>query len=176
MTYIFIAAVALALWHFIYEGMVAPSLRMHLRYRLFALRDRLRAAKAFEAESVPDDAFQIMEDSLRNAIRLLPRTNLDMLRRARQYLQDNPEVAAAIAKRQETVRACANDEIAGIDRALKSSGVSALTVNSAGWAIYVVPLLAAVLCVSSVIRYLTQSFLLPTDKITGFEKGLVATV
>ncbi len=35
----------LAILHFIYEGIILPSIRLNLRYKLFVLRDELRSLR-----------------------------------------------------------------------------------------------------------------------------------
>ena len=39
---LFYILIILAVWHFVYEAILLPSIRWNLRNELFALRDRLR--------------------------------------------------------------------------------------------------------------------------------------
>ncbi len=75
MNIIFYILLALAIIHFIYEGIIAPSMRLHYRYRLFTLRDELRFLKATHKDELPDEVFILLQNILNNSITLLHRVN-----------------------------------------------------------------------------------------------------
>lgn len=60
---------ALVILHYVYEGILAPSFRLQIRYQLFAVRDEIRRLDGACAEG---DAFLYLNKSVNNAIRVLP--------------------------------------------------------------------------------------------------------
>ena len=54
MTTTILVLLALAVFHFVYESILAPSLRLSLRFRLFALRDEARQLKIECVDSLND--------------------------------------------------------------------------------------------------------------------------
>src|ERR1035441_10315344 len=75
---IFLFACVYALLHFIWEGILAPSLRHNIRLDLFALRDNLRRLKINNPE-LPNDAFNTVQDGLNGAIKHLSDIDIPLL-------------------------------------------------------------------------------------------------
>ena len=68
MVTLFYIMLGLALWHFLYESVIAPSLRHTLRYKFFKLRDELRDIK-FEGLTIKEEkAYKLLETSICNLI------------------------------------------------------------------------------------------------------------
>jgi hypothetical protein len=55
MTTAIIIFLALTVFHFVYESILAPSFRLSLRFRLFVLGDEVRKLKIECAESLNDE-------------------------------------------------------------------------------------------------------------------------
>lgn len=79
MTYFIFALACVALCHFVYEAILAPSLRLELRFELFRLRDEVRrlkidnlSARAKEPEFV-DAHYEYLQDSINALICILDR-------------------------------------------------------------------------------------------------------
>jgi hypothetical protein len=68
--------IALATLHFVYESILAPSLRLSLRFRLFVLRDETRQLKIDCASSLSDKHFDFLQDSINNLISNLNRFDM----------------------------------------------------------------------------------------------------
>jgi hypothetical protein len=63
MTIAIIVLMALAVFHFVYESIWAPSFRLSLRFRLFVMRDEVRQLKIECAETLGDEHFVCAVDS-----------------------------------------------------------------------------------------------------------------
>jgi MoxR-like ATPase len=129
-----------ALLHWIYEGIILPSLRLSLRYRLFALRDRLREVKFKNKETVSDDVFRYLQGTINNGIALLPYTDLRVIGAA-EALEKDESLRARIKKREDTIAECKLSEIKEIVEELDALWWSAFMSNTAGFAANILPLI-----------------------------------
>ena len=66
--------------HFIYESIILPSIRLSLRFKLFALRDQLR--RMVMQGTASDEVFRIQQSSINNAINMLSWADQAMISRA----------------------------------------------------------------------------------------------
>jgi hypothetical protein len=92
MEYLFVVLIVFALYHFVYESILAPSERLKLRFELFELRDRLRALKVDHSDYLEDRHFHYLQDSLNSLICLLGRFDLATLSRIELEFQLDPEL------------------------------------------------------------------------------------
>ena len=142
MEYALTALIVVAFYHFIYESMIAPAARLKLRFKLFALRDRVRNLKRVCPQEFEDRHFFYLQDSLNTLIALLPRFDLVTLQRVASEIERNPELKARVTTRTALLDDCALVEVQKIRDASVEIGTRALTINSGGgWLVYVVPLL-----------------------------------
>lgn len=81
----------LALVHFIYESILAPSWRLRLRFRLFALRDELRALKGECRGLLDDEHFAYLQDSINTMIAMLHRYDVAAVAAAELRYRRDPE-------------------------------------------------------------------------------------
>src|SRR5206468_362183 len=77
--FLLVAVFSLALFHWAFENAIAPSLRLGLRYRLFRLRDDLRAFAEGNANTLKSPAVRLLEECVNNAIRNLRQIDLVLL-------------------------------------------------------------------------------------------------
>lgn len=62
-----------AIYHFVYESIIAPNVRLELRFELFKLRDELRNIKLNRELSKEDnEVFSILDETICVAINRLP--------------------------------------------------------------------------------------------------------
>lgn len=69
MMLLFVILVALAAWHYVWDGIIAPSRRMEYRFRLFSLRDEAR--ELLFRDAITESDFRRIEDSINTAIAVL---------------------------------------------------------------------------------------------------------
>jgi hypothetical protein len=129
-----------ALLHWIYEGIILPSLRLSLRYRLFALRDRLREVKSKNNETVSDDVFRYLQGTINNGIALLPFTDFRVIGAA-EAIEKDESLRTRIQKREDAISRCQISEIKEIVTEINDVWWTAFISNTAGLAAYVIPLL-----------------------------------
>jgi len=63
-----------------------------LRFRLFALRDRLRKLKDEQPEEVSNQVFNLTQDTINSAILLMPHISITELRRFRRRFEADPRL------------------------------------------------------------------------------------
>ena len=137
----FIILCALAAWHFLADGILAPTLRMSLRNKLFAQRDQIRyilcSAKLSKAEL---RAAKHVEDSICNFINSLHRINLITVYRFNQFVKENPKVKTYIKQDYSELVSDSSEEIKKVIINVGKIYSDAMFINSVGWFIYLIPI------------------------------------
>lgn len=137
---IFLTLISIA--HFVYESIIAPSLRMHLRNQLFELRDEIRAIKAKGVEAADEEAFWYAHDGINTLLDRLSWLTLHARVSAMHAYKEKTELQDLVKKRKELLEHCKDSRINDIF--LKTSGIveSAFNVNMGAWGLYLIPLAA----------------------------------
>src|SRR5687767_577256 len=99
MAYLLAVLVLLSIIHFVYESIIAPSLRLSLRYKLFALRDEIRELKMAYGNLFADRHFHYMQDSLNALLSVLDRFDLAALIAVGRELKQDPELRKRVEMR-----------------------------------------------------------------------------
>jgi hypothetical protein len=172
MVYLVYIIVFLALLHFIYEGIIAPSLRLKLRFELFRLRDGLRLLKVDRPEDVSDQAFRALQEVINNSLRILHRADIATVWQAHRKIADDPKLARLRDNRVRVLRDELNDTTRQIYAQQTKLFALALLVNNGMLVLYLSPLaLVAVFCIllgsvtGSVIRKLMDIVYIPENQI-----------
>lgn len=161
--------IVIAVYHLIYEGILLPSIRLNMRFKFFRLRDRLRALKLEHTNGLDDEIFMYMQDSINASIKLLPQVTFSSIHTAGKKLQHDEKLREWIRKKEELIDNCHVQEV----QAIRSENIrllaGAVIANSGGWFIYIVPMIAAVLCFHKLKEFITKLVLFPgkeVDKVT----------
>jgi hypothetical protein len=165
MIYFFFTLIVLALIHFIYEGIVAPSLRLNLRYHLFALRDDLRKLKYDDGEQLTDEVFLLLQGVINNAILLLHRVNLEVVVKTEIRVEKDKELAGRIAERIALVENCDIEAIRHIQEKACRILTVALLVNNGAWIIYIIPIFVIVFGAKRITNFVKEAVAFPESDI-----------
>lgn len=153
MTIALIVLAVVILVNYVLEAGIAPSERLQLRFRLFALRDRLRDLKMQNPE-LSDEVFDLVQDELNCGIYLLPLISATLMAKAKNGIANDESWRSRIKKRRHLLETCGNDEVRRIDAESTEVLRDALAINSIGWMIYILPpIIAWILvrvCLSSI--------------------------
>jgi len=139
MTILFLIVCMLALFHFYYQSVVAPTLILFLRFRLFALRDELRGIMIEEAPDVPS-ALYVVENSINTAIRILHSVTISGLLYADSQIRNHVELQRRIEERNDLIANCQIPKVKEIERQASTLVAGAFLANSGGWFIYLLPI------------------------------------
>jgi hypothetical protein len=153
---------ALAFAHFIYEGIIAPSLRMKLRNRMFDLRDKLRHLH-INNDRCSRDAFDVAHTGINQYINRLHGVTIGLMVDFKEAYRDS-KFREEVERRKKILDACESPELKSICSEANQNIESALMINTVMLFLYVIPLAIAAFCISTV-----------TAKIHRFSVRLLAT-
>lgn len=120
----------LTLAHLIYESILAPSWRLSLRFRFFALRDEVRALKIDRGYHFDDEHFACLEDSINTMIAMLHRCDVAAIVVAELRYRRDSEFRARINARSSSLDDCRIPEAQSIRRRSLQLIAHAVAVNS----------------------------------------------
>lgn len=120
----------LALAHFIYESVLAPSWRLSLRYRLFALRDEVRALKGDCRHLFDAEHYAYLQDSISTMIAMLHRYDVAAIAAAELRYRRDPEFRRRVDVRARILDNCNIPQAQSIRRRSIELIARATAVNS----------------------------------------------
>ena len=130
---------AFALFHFIYESILAPSFRFKLRHRLFALRDELRGLKIDKGDELSNEVFEDLQGSINASVARLKLIDLRLLKKAHDAFERDEKLRKRAARRNAMFDACKVVEVQKLRSQYFELLDLALMVNSGGLIIYLIP-------------------------------------
>ncbi len=145
LVYLFLVAGLYSLLHFIWEGIIAPSMRQSIRIDLFALRDELRRLKISEPD-MPMEAFNAVQDGLNSTICHLNGIDVPFLVYCDKMVDRDPKLKECVEKRQELVRSANSPALVKIAGQIRLKVEAAARTNSGGLYLYLVPIVLGYLC------------------------------
>jgi hypothetical protein len=166
MKYLIYSLVILAAWHFVYDGILLPSFRLKLRYRLFELRDRLRLVKVQERSKLSDEVFSTLQGGINTGLRLLPYTDFHLAKRIDEAIRSDEGLRRRIEQRVASVAACPVEEAKQIYADLQRVAGDAFFANTAGWLIYVLPVILSIFFIQSIKERIQQVISIPEPEVT----------
>jgi hypothetical protein len=168
MAILIIALFVFSMIHFVYEGILLPSIRLGLRDRLFDLRDELRAMKIKKPDDFRDDAFEIVHDGINNFLNRLPQLTISFERQFRKACDSDPKFRAEIDKRRATVDASQSVQLKEIVKRADAILQDAFIANAAAWFVYLIPIIAFGLTLSATASQLRAALSVPMAKAAEF--------
>lgn len=175
MTTLFLLLLYLALWHYIYEAILAPSLRLRLKHRLFALRDQLRMIQIERDSQVMQEDIAILHDGLNYYMSRLDRVTPSLVVRSHRRMQANPAMRKAVEKRAMIVASSRDQRIHRISDDIDQVLSRVLLVNAGGWGMYILPLVIAWRAYARLQRRVADLFMTPEKSMNAMmDHGLHA--
>lgn len=126
--------------HLTYEMIVLPTIQLNYRFKLFALRDKLRRLKIENESKFDKQVFYIMNESLNNAIDNIPAISISLIIESRNELNKSEELRIAVEKRKELIRLCELAEAKEVIEEAQKEVAWIFFFNTASWLIYIIPL------------------------------------
>jgi len=155
--------VVAATYHFVYEGMLLPSIRMSLRNQLFALRDEVRTLNIDGIDRCDDEAFEIVHSGINNYLNRLHLLTIGLHMRVSRLYETDAEFKTVVESRRALMDAAHNASLKDVvDRANKIL-FAAFVFNAGGWFIYIVPLAICVATIKRGVAFAKELFALPTS-------------
>jgi len=139
----------LALIHFVFEGIIAPSMRMSLRNKLFELRDEIRELKEIGLNPQDEAVFWHIHDGINSFINKLPH-------------KTNPHLKNVIDARIHMMESCTNSQLKTIFTKTTTVVEEAFLINMGGWFFYVLPIAVALFAVGYLKRIASSIIVAPS--------------
>ncbi|MFJ2992718.1 hypothetical protein [Pandoraea sp. NPDC087047] len=158
-------AMVLAMWHYVYDGIIAPSIRQHLRNRLFALRDELREVQESELSKDDQAAFWFVHTGINNFLNRLPGITIDRSRKIQSVVEQDKERERIFVEHLNKVLNAENPVIRSVFKKTNDVLRQAMMTNSGGWFVYIVPIAASFVLMDSFSRLARHLLLAPASSI-----------
>ena len=163
---LFYILIVLAVWHFVYETILLPSIRWNLRNELFALRDRLRNV-VIEKQKYDKTVFDLVHNVLNNYINRLHWVDLRFEFKFREILKNNPAIRKEVEQNLQKIEESKNQEIKAVFNQTKSILCRAFAANIGGFLFYL-PLVFIVFSIEKLLSIILKTILAPTKLIREF--------
>ena len=164
---LFYILIVLAVWHFVYETILLPSIRWNLRNELFALRDRLRNV-VIEKQKYDKTVFDLVHNVLNNYINRLHWVDLRFEFKFREILKNNPAIRKEVEQNLQKIEESKNQEIKAVFNQTKSILCRAFAANIGGFLFYLIPLVFIVFSIEKLLSIILKNILAPTKLIREF--------
>jgi len=165
MSILLAVAAILSLWHFLYEGIIAPSIRLHLRNRLFVLRDELRQAKIDGISKADETAFWFVHDGINNFLNRLPSLTLGMVKTLDNEYESNESLKHLMDKHLVAIKNSSDPRIHNAFTKANSIIESAIITNMGGWFIYLIPIAIMVLTMKRLSNLTSELIVAPAKDV-----------
>lgn len=139
MATLIIATVFLALFHFLYDGIILPSIRQHLRNKLFALRDKLRMEYINGLDKQDIEAFNLTHEAINNFVNRLPMLTITVRAEIEVAIKNDHKLKEKVNKRRAILESCQSAKIKEINESINKILLEAFIANSGGWLVYLIP-------------------------------------
>jgi hypothetical protein len=171
-TILLVVFAVMATWHLVWENAILPLIRLRLRYKLYALRDRLRLAYSNDPEGISQEVLETVHGFLHTTIRLLPALTFSFVQRASKEIAQDDGLRKRIAKREGVVLECTSTEITEISAQMKRIAGEALFYNSGGWFLFLIPLALVVKLTMQTSQMILNALFIPPQEM---QKIMVAS-
>jgi len=139
MSYVLFSLAVLALLHFVYESILAPSFRMKLHFELCTLREELRRLNWTQGQELTRGTYTYLDEALTCLDSMLHRFDVGTLIAVRQALARDPELRREVEQRARSFDSCSVSGAIEIRERLVHIASRALLVNHGAWCIYLFP-------------------------------------
>jgi hypothetical protein len=140
MIWLFIVFIILALLHFVYDGILAPSFRFENRLELFKLRDDIRSLKIKNGQKFNDELFTHFESHINRQIHLLHNFTIFGLWQFYKASKGDVEITERVERYKTLLNESKVEEVKEIDGKTSEALLKAVAANAGGWAFYIIPL------------------------------------
>lgn len=140
----------LALFHYIYESALLPSIRLNYRYRLFSLRDELRRLKFENRDLIDDRLYNYLQTSVNVTVNILHRIDLGMVLKTHKRYEEDKEFHQRIERRRKLIddllQKCEVSEIVEVRKKYLRTLEYVFFANTGALYIYLVPIAILLAC------------------------------
>jgi hypothetical protein len=173
MEYLILAMAFFAILHFVYESIIAPTLRAKSRSGLLSLRAELNEMVKTEPGFATSKAYHHLSDSLDAILKNIYTMEILTFVRMLQKVKDDPNLRKRLAERSAVLDGLPAGRIKVIRDGSISIAIRSLRYNGYGWSFYVVPMVAAGACLTFLRDRIKSMLLLTYSEINRLGKDSV---
>ncbi len=140
MSIFFLIILSIAVLHFVYDGIVLPSMRLKLRFQLFRLRDELRWRMRGGSENITGEVYEYLQRAINNTINLLPIVDLQLIVTASRVLSQDVELQRRINEIIARIDRCDSEDAKRLHKETIETVDKAFLFNTGAGLAYLVPL------------------------------------
>lgn len=154
----------LTICHFIYNGIILPSIRIHLRNKLFILRDELRNIKLIKRQNCDDKAFKLIHDGINTYLNRLPLLTMDLKVSFEEEYKKNISLQKEIQHRRSIIENCGDENLKAIFYKANEVLGYAFIANLGGWFIYLIPVCILLVSISKLSELIKELIVIPSKE------------
>lgn len=155
--------ILLAFLHFVYESIIAPSARLRLRFRLFALRDKLRWLRI--KQGCNEEEFRYLDAAMNNVIRILHRFDIASVNRSAHIIQADPALKGRVEKRIAVIEQSSCVEFQQLNKELLRIARQAIIVNNGACFFYLFPIVFVVAGIEKITQLIKKLVSVPEGEL-----------
>ena len=165
MIYLLLALLIGAMYHYIVETILGPSLRACLRFDLFRLRDRLRAIRS--EGRLDRETFDYVHEFLNTAIRIVPAISISALEESRRAIEADPDLRRSIDDRLARLESLSDVQARDLAMSACRLVYKSLLVNCSGWFILLIPIGVVVVSIQQAYDLIKRMLTIPESEISN---------
>jgi len=163
--------ILLSILIFVYESIILPSVRLRIRYQIFALRDKLRFLKIEKGNALDDEAFAYSQDCLNTLLAFLHRYDFSAMVRAALFFRKNPTLyKEALEEQRRILQKCDVEEFHRIIKEYTDLAILSVTANSFGLLLVLAPFLITAIAVKGLKYIIGKAKEITTNLLSVSEK------
>jgi hypothetical protein len=171
MSTVFLIIVLVALFHFVYESIWAPTVRVQLQGELFSLRKVLHQAERMKDKKQYAKQFHYLDDATKNLVGGIHRAEIVSVIQAVADVEKDKELKASLEAKVQSLDKCDSEEIKKIWGKTHDLAVKVLRTNSGGWLVYIVTIAIFLVCLTKLHEIAKSLVSLPSAYLEEHSSG-----
>jgi len=162
MSLLIIVVMFLVILHFVYDRIILPTIRLHLRNKLFELRDEVRSIMIEEGRSENDEAFMFVNDGICKFLNRLPEVTLQLKVEIQKQFENDEELRSHTQYRIDLINQSGSERLVHVFHEANSVVEKAFIANAGVWLFYLIPIALLVASISKLSEIATELVAMPT--------------
>jgi hypothetical protein len=162
----------LVLFHWAYESAIAPSWRLGLRYKLFALRDELRNFAAQKGIQLDHTAINTLEESINSATYYMREINFGFIYSFNTRYKCDESFRKRVNHRRAVLEEYQDVEFRAMRKRYEHIFREINLANCGGWMIYLIPIVYVAICWEWLRRLYVKLSVVPSTDFAALSRGV----
>lgn len=159
--YLILLMCILTIAHFVYESIIAPTVRLGITVDLLMMKDELDALRKKERGRLDDEHYRHLRDAINGLSNRLYSLELTVVSRILARIHSDRDLRARMEATAKVLDDCPVQEARDMRRRIIKLAALAIQTNSKGWAFYIVPIAICIGCMRRIKRAIVALASLP---------------